>query len=87
MTHNDAMFTSMSIKKGFEQPESSIKALVDSDFKKSLIQYLQTKIAQVIHFCGKLGIALRGHNEQSALLEMFALEGPTLRDNLKKPHL
>ena len=44
------------------------------------------------------GIALRGHNEESesgnsnpgnfiALLEIFALEYPTLRDHLKKPLL
>ena len=50
---------------------------------------------KVIHFCGKQGIALRGHNEESesgnskpgnfiALLEMFALEDPTQRDHLKK---
>ena len=44
------------------------------------------------------GLALRGHNEESesgnsnpgnfiALLEMFALEDPTLRDHMKKPLL
>ena len=31
--HNDAIFTSLSIKKRSKQPESSIKALVDSDLK------------------------------------------------------
>lgn len=84
--HNDAIFTSMSIIKRFEQPESSIKALVDSDLKVryNTYRHVLKRIAQVIHFCGKQGIALRGHNEESesgnsnpgnfiALLEMFAL--------------
>ena len=99
--HNDAIFTSMSIKKRFEQPESSIKALVDSDLKVlyNTYRHVLKRIAQVIHFCGKQGIALRGrHNEESesgysnpgnfiALLEIFALEDPTLRDHMKKPLL
>ena len=98
--HKDAIFTSMSIKHRFEQPESSIKAMVDSDLKVryNTYRHILKRIAQVIHFCGKQGIALRGHNEESepgnsnpgnfiTLLEMFAQEDDTLRDHMRKPLL
>ena len=56
------------------------------------------RIAQVIHFCGKQGIALRGHIEDTespsnnpgnflALIKMFAAENTVLNDHISKPVL
>ena len=56
------------------------------------------RIAQVIHFCGKQGIALRCHIEDSgspddnpgnflALIKMFAAEDTILQDHISKPLL
>ena len=47
---------------------NTISFQVNSDLQNGLKLYkhILTRIAQVIHFCGKQGIALRGHNEDAS---------------------
>lgn len=96
--HKDAIFTSIGIKARFENPETSINAQIDKELKGryNTYKHILKRIAQVIHFCGKQGIALRGHTEDTpntnpgnfiALLEMFAVEDNILQDHMKKPLL
>ena len=62
--HQNACFVAEGIKYRFEQPETTISFQVNSDLQNrlKLYKHILTRIAQVIHFCGKQGIALRGHN-------------------------
>ena len=66
---------------------STIKAQIDGELKSQyeIYSHVLKRIAQVIHFCGKQGIALQGHIENSespsnnlgnfiALIQMFAAE-------------
>lgn len=96
--HKDAIFTSIGIKARFENPETSINVQIDKELKGryNTYKHILKRIAQVIHFCGKQGIALRGHTEDTpntnpgnfiALLEMFAVEDNILQDHMKKPLL
>ena len=98
--HKEACFVAECIKQRFEKPESTIKAQIDCDLKSRyyIYRHVLKRIAQVIHFCGKQGIALRGHIEDSgspddnpgnflALIKMFAAKDTILQDHISKPLL
>ena len=96
--HQDACFVAEGIKHRFEQPETTISFQVNSDLqnRQKLYKHILTRIAQVIHFCGKQGIALRGHNEDTndshhnpgnflAILQLLSKNDPELEGHLTKP--
>ena len=98
--HKEACFVAECIKRRFEKPESTIAVQMDGELKSryDIYRHVLKRIAQVIHFCGKQGIALRGHNEDSespsnnpgnflALIKMFAAEDTVLNDHISKPLL
>ena len=85
--HKEACFVAECIKRRFEKPESTIPVQMDGELRSryDIYRHVLKQVAQVIHICGKQGIALRGHIEGSeslsnnpgnllALIKMFAAE-------------
>jgi hypothetical protein len=96
--HQKAFLVAEMFKTRFENPKQTLPNIVDKTKKDRDEKYAKILeyIARAVHFCGRQGIALRGHridladNDVNpgnfiALLEEFAEHDPLLKGHLENP--
>jgi len=98
--HQQAIFDADNLISRFEKPETTLPLRINKELQERHDTYgkVLLKIAQAVHFCGKQGIALRGHRESInpmdsdsnpgnflALLKDYAKDDHVLYEHMMKP--